>query len=161
MIILLLLLLLLLLLQQLRRLLPLLLLVADATSSRLHLAHLAEVQPDGPGAEGVVLGLASILLIGCPEAADEGVEAAPGLAEGAGAGGRGVGVAVEGTHVGMDLGLAELVEVAQELQDVGSAALGQRQRRAVVAEVLVEGVPVAALLRLVAARGLRGLRDDG
>jgi len=142
---------LLLLLLRLRWLLLLLLLVADATGSRLHLTHLAEVQPDGPGAKGVVLGLASILLIGCPKAADEGIEAAPGLAERARARGRGVGVAKEGAHLEVDLGLAELVQVAEELQDVGAAAVGKRQRRAVGAQVLPEGVPVPALLGFVPA----------
>lgn len=59
--------------------LPLLLLVGDATSLRLHLPDLTEVEADGAGAEGVGLRLPAVLLEGCPEAADEGVEAAPGL----------------------------------------------------------------------------------
>lgn len=51
----------------------------------------------------------------------------------------------------VDLSLAELVEVAQELEDVGTTAAFQRERRAVVTEVLPEGVPVTAFLVLVAA----------
>ena len=49
------------------------------------------------------------------------------------------------------LGLPELVEVPEKFKNVGPAAAGQRERGAVVAEVLPEGVPVAALLVLVAA----------
>lgn len=52
----------------------------------------------------------------------------------------------------MDLGLAKLVEVAEEFQHVGPAAHGERERWTVVPEVLAEGVPVPALLVLVAAR---------
>lgn len=64
-------------------------------------------------------------------------------------------MAVERADGGVDLGLAELVEVAEEFEDVGPAAPGERERGAVVLEVLAEGVPVAPLLVLVAAAGSR------
>lgn len=62
---------------------------------------------------------------------------------------------VEGADGGVDLGLAELIEVAEEFEDVGPAAPGEGERGAVVLEVLAEGVPVAPLLVLVAAAGSR------
>ena len=61
------------------RLPALLLVVTDAACARLVLADLAEVEPHGAGAEGVVLRPAAVLLVGGAEAADERVEAAPGL----------------------------------------------------------------------------------
>ena len=54
----------------------------------------------------------------------------------------------------MDLGLAELVQIPEELQHVGPTAPGQRQWGPVVAEVLAERVPVPPLLRLIPARPL-------
>jgi hypothetical protein len=133
-------------------LLALLLLVADPARARLVVAHLAEVEPDGAGAEGVVLGAPAVLLVRGAEAAHERVEAAPGLAQRARARRGRRGVAEEGAPGGVHLGLAELVEVAQELEHVRAAAPRQRQRRAVVPQVLPERVPVATLLRLVPAR---------
>jgi hypothetical protein len=65
--------------------------------------------------------------------------------------GGGVREAEEGARGVVHLGFAELVEVAHELQDVHARASRERERRAVVAQVLPERVPVAALLRLVAA----------
>ncbi|GFZ13505.1 LIGHT-DEPENDENT SHORT HYPOCOTYLS-like protein [Actinidia rufa] len=135
--------------------LSLLLLVADAAGLGLEVADLAEVESDGPGAEGVGLGLAAVLLEGGAEATDEGVEAAPGLLERARAGGGRVRVPVEGTYRGVDFGLPELVEVPEELEHVGPAAPGERQRRAVILQVLPERVPVAPLLVLVPTRGGR------
>jgi hypothetical protein len=124
-------------------LLALLLLVADPARARLVVAHLAEVEPDGAGAD---------LLVRGAEAAHERVEAAPGLAQRARARRGRRGVAEEGAPGGVHLGLAELVEVAQELEHVRAAAPCQRQRRTVVPQVLPERVPVAPLLRLVPAR---------
>ena len=60
-------------------------------------------------------------------------------------------MAVERANWGVDFGLAELVQVAEEFQDMSSAAARQRQRWPVVFQVLAEGVPVSALLVLVAA----------
>lgn len=97
-----------------------------------------------------------MLFEGGTEAADEGVEAAPSLAQRTGARRRRVWLAKEGTHLGVDFGLPELVKVPQELQDVGPAAPGQGQRRPVVPEVLPEGVPVSPLLVFVAAESRSG-----
>ena len=63
----------------------LLLLVGNASGLSLVVLDLAEVDSDGAVAEGVGLGGAAVLLVGGTEAADEGVEAAPGLPERAGA----------------------------------------------------------------------------
>lgn len=142
-----------------RRLLALLLFIADAASFGLHLAYLAEVETDSSGAKGVGFWLAAVLLVGSAETADEGVEGSPGLAERARAGRRRVGMAEEGAHLSVDLGLAELVQIAEELEHVGPAASREAERRPVVLEVLAEGVPVAAFLGLVAAR--RGTRGGG
>ena len=141
--------------RQLLRLLALLLLVADAPGAGLVLADLAEVEAHGARGEGVGLRAASVLLEGGAEAAHEGVEAAPGLAERAGARRRRVRVAEEGARRAVHLSLAELVQVAEELEDVSPAALRQAQWRPVVPQVLPERVPVAPLLRLVPARRLR------
>lgn len=93
-------------------LLPLLLLVADSPRLGLHLPHLPQVEPDGSSTEGVSLRLPAVLLVGRSEAADERVKAAPGLPEWAGTRCRRVGVAEEGAHLGVDLRLAELVQVS-------------------------------------------------
>jgi len=137
------------------RLLALLLLVADAARAGLVLADLAEVEADGARREGVGLRAATVLLEGGAEAAHQRVEAAPRLAQRAGARRRRVRVAEEGARRRVDLGLAKLVKVPQELQHVRAAALRQAQRRPVVPQVLPERVPVPPLLRLVPARRLR------
>lgn len=64
-------------------------------------------------------------------------------------------MAIEGADWIVDFGLAELIEVAEELENMSAAAAGQGERRAVVLQVLSEGVPVTALLVLVAATGTR------
>jgi len=64
-------------------------------------------------------------------------------------------VAKEGARRGVQLGLAELVQVAEELEDVGAASLRQAQRRPVLPQVLPERVPVAPFLRPVPAQRLR------
>lgn len=92
-----------------------------------------------------------MLLEGGTKTADEGVEAAPGLAQWAGAGGGRVRMAEEGAELGMDFGLPKLVKVPQKFKDMGPAAAVQRKRRAVIAEILAEGIPVSALLVLIAA----------
>lgn len=131
----------------------LLLVVADSAGLGLELADLAEVEADGAGGEGVGFGgAAGVFVVGGAEATDESVEAAPGLAERARAGAGRAGLSEEGAAGGVDLGLPELVQVAEELEHVGAAAAGEAERRAVVAEVLAESVPVAKLLRLVAAQ---------
>ena len=133
--------------------LALLLLVADPAGFGLGLADLAEVEADGARAEGVGLGgAAAELLVGGPEAADEGVQAAPRLAERAGAGARRVWVPIEWAALRVHLRLPELVQVAQELQHVRAAAPRQRERRTVVPQVLPERVPIPTLLRFVTAR---------
>lgn len=93
-----------------------------------------------------------MLLVGSPEAPDERVQAAPGLPQRAGAGSGWVGHPEKGAAMVVDLGLSELIQVPEELQHVGPAAHGEGEWRAVVAEVLAEGVPVSPLLVLVPAR---------
>ena len=68
--------------------------------------------------------MAAVLLEGGAEAADESIEAAPGLAEGAWAGGRRLWVSEEGAAGGVDFGLTELVQVAEELENMSAAAAG-------------------------------------
>lgn len=58
----------------------------------------------------------------------------------------------------MHLSLSELVQILQELDHVGPAAGGEGDGWLVVLEVLLEGVPVPALLGLVAAQLRRGRR---
>lgn len=65
-----------------------------------------------------------MLLIGGPEAADEGVKAAPGLAEGAGAGAGWVRLPVEYASWHVDLSLPKLVQVPEEVKHVVAGALG-------------------------------------
>ena len=65
-----------------------------------------------------------MLLVGSPEAADEGVKAAPGLAEGAGAGARWVRLPVEYAPWQVHLSLPKLVQVPEEVKDVVGGALG-------------------------------------
>lgn len=130
--------------------LPFLLLVADSSGFRLQITNFTEVKPYSSCSKRVGLRLAAIFLVGSAETADEGVQAAPGLAEGARAGGGWVGVAVEGADWGVNLGFPELVEVAEEFKHVGATATGERERGTVVLQVLPEGVPVPAFLVLVA-----------
>lgn len=129
--------------------LPLLLLVADSPSLGLQIADLTEIKPDGPSPKGVCFRLAAVLFVSGTEAADKGVEAAPGLAERTRTRRRRVGEAVEGADWSMDLGLAKLVKVSEEFEDVSAAAAGEGERWPVVLEVLAEGVPVPTLLVLV------------
>ena len=93
----------------------LLLLIGDPSSLSLALPDLPQINPDSAPGEGVGLGGAPVLLIGGPEAADEGVEAAPGLAERAGAGGRRVRLPVKHAPRQVNLGLPKLVQVPEEL----------------------------------------------
>lgn len=93
-----------------------------------------------------------MLLIGCPEAPNEGIQAAPCLPKRAGARRWWVWDPKVRAVVVVDLGLAELIQVAEELQHVSAATHGLGQRRAVVPEVLAEGVPVSPLLVLIPAR---------
>ncbi|KAF7822919.1 hypothetical protein G2W53_021063 [Senna tora] len=72
----------------------------------------SKVHSDGPTRERVALRGPSVLLVGCPESADERVEAAPRLPQRARARGGRLGLTVEHAAVHVDLGLPELVEVA-------------------------------------------------
>ncbi|PPD79478.1 hypothetical protein GOBAR_DD23592 [Gossypium barbadense] len=118
------------------------------------------VKPNSSGTERVCFGFAAVFFEGGSEASDEGIEASPSLAERARAWGRGIRVAEERAKLSVDFGFPKLVEVAEELQDVCAAAAGQGERRAVVAEVLPERVPVTALLVFVATEGLQGNLDS-
>jgi len=144
------------------RLWPLsLLLVANTSRLRLKLTHIMQVQPHGAGAEGVVLGSAAVLLVGGAEAPDEGVQAAPGLAERAGARRRRVRQPEERARRVVHLRLPELVQVVQEFQHVRPAAHRHRQRRPVVPQVLAVRVPVSPLLVLIPARSTTGAAVGG
>jgi hypothetical protein len=103
-------------------------------------------------------GRAAALLVGGAEAADERVEGSPRLAQRARARRRRAGLAVVGAPRRVHLGLPELVQVLEELDDVRAAAPRQRQRRPVVPQVLQERVPVPPLLRLVPAQPRRRRR---
>ena len=129
-----------------------LLLIANTSRLCLKIANIAQVSPDGACAEWIGLRAAAVLLVGRAEAADEGVEAAPGLSERAGTRGRWVGETEERAWVVVNLSLPELVEVVEEFQHVRTAAKGQGEWGTVVPQVLAEGVPVPSLLVLVAAR---------
>jgi hypothetical protein len=61
-------------------------------------------------------------------------------------------VAIKGADWSVHFGLAKLVKVAKEFKDMSTTAPGQRKRRPVVLEVLAKGVPVSALLILIATR---------
>lgn len=136
----------------------LLLLVGNPSGLSLAVLDLLEVHSDGAVPEGVGVGGAPMLLEGGPEAADEGVKAAPGLLEGAGAGRRWVRLAEVGAAMQVNLSLSELVEVSEEVDDVAAAALVHRDRRLLVFQVLTESVPVSSLLRLVPAQERRRRR---
>ncbi|GER46281.1 ATPase component of ABC transporters [Striga asiatica] len=104
-----------------------LLIVANPSRQGLRVPDLAQVQSYGPGPKWVrsIIEDAPILL---------GVEAAPGLAEGARARSRGIWVAVEGTVGDVDFCLPELVKVPEEVHHVGALALGYGERGLVSAE---------------------------
>lgn len=134
------------------RLLPLLLLlIRDSPRLSLGIPHLTEVDPDRPVGKRVRLRAPSVFLIGRPEAAHEGIKAAPRLPQGAGAGARGFGLPEEHAPLYVNLSLPELVQVPHEFEHVAVVALGQRHRRPLVPEVLPEGVPIPPLLGLVPA----------
>jgi len=64
-------------------------------------------------------------------------------------------MAKEGTKVCVNLGFPELVEVSEELKNMGTTAAREGKWGPVVSEVLPESVPVSTLLVLVAAWGGR------
>ena len=109
-----------------------LLLIANTSRLCLKIANIAQVSPDGACAEWIGLRAAAVLLVGRAEAADEGVEAAPGLSERAGTRGRWVGETEERAWVVVNLSLPELVEVVEEFQHVRAAAKGQGEWGTVV-----------------------------
>lgn len=130
--------------------LTLLFLVANPPCFRLQITNLTKIKPNSTSSKRVCFGLASIFLEGCSEASDKGIKATPGLAEWAGARGRWVWVAIKRTDWSVYFGFAKLVKVAKEFKDMSTTAPGQRKRRPVVLEVLAKGVPVSALLILIA-----------
>lgn len=103
------------------------LLVAHTSRLRLKITNVTQVIPDGACTEGVGLRAAAVFLVGGAEAADEGIEAAPRLAERAGTRRRRVGKAEERARVVVNLGLPELVEVVEEFEHVRAAAQGKRE----------------------------------
>ena len=60
-------------------------------------------------------------------------------------------MAIERADWGVDFGFAKLVKVAKEFQDVSSTAPGEGKWGPMILQVLPKGVPVTALLVLVAA----------
>lgn len=99
---------------RLRRAFSLLLFIADASCFSLGIPDFTEVKPNSTRSKRVGLRLPAMFLIGGTETANEGVEAAPRLAERAGTRSRGIGVAIEGAKLSVDLGFSELVQVAEE-----------------------------------------------
>lgn len=99
-----------------------------------------------------------MLFVSRTQPSDQRVEAAPSLAEGTGARSGRVGLSEEDAAVQVDLSLSELVQVAQEVEDMIAVALGEGHRRVLILQVLSEGVPVPAFLRFVAAQRSRGGR---
>lgn len=124
----------------------LLFLVGNTPGLGLEIPNFPEIEPNSPGTEGVRLRLPAVLLVGCPEAPDKRVEASPCLPERACAGRRWMRVPEERARGHVNLGLPELVQVAQKFQYMCSAALGQSQRGSVVLQILPERVPVPAFL---------------
>ena len=144
--------------------------VRDASCLCLTLLHLTKVHANSSAAKGIGLRRPSMLLVGRPEPSDERVQTPPRLSQRTGAWRRRIGLPKEDATVEVDLSFSELVEVAEELQHVVEVALGKRNWRCLVLQVLSKGVPVSALLRLVAAeRGghrllmalIRGGDDSG
>lgn len=133
---------------------PFLLLLLVRNPSRLGLAlfDFAQINPDSSVSERVALGGPTVLFVSSTQPSDERVEAAPGLPERARAGSGRVGLPEEDAAVQVNLSLSELVQVAQEVEDVVAVALRERDRRVLVLQVLSEGVPVSPLLRFVAAQ---------
>lgn len=93
----------------------------------------------------------TMLFVCCSKSPDEGIKTAPSLLERAGAGSRWLGLPVEHAPLEVNLRLPKLVKVPEEVQDVVVVALGHRDRRSVILQVLDECIPVSSLLRLVAA----------
>ncbi|CAH9121081.1 unnamed protein product [Cuscuta epithymum] len=122
------------------------LLVRESSGLALTIFDLSQVHPHSSGSKRVGLGAAPVLLVGGSEPPDEGVEAAPGLLQRAGAGGGRVRVAEMGAAGHVHLRLPELIEVPKELDHVRSAAPRQRQRRLMVPQVLQKCSPIPPLL---------------
>ncbi|GER43057.1 serine/threonine phosphatase 7 [Striga asiatica] len=96
-----------------------LLLIRYSSGPCLGLPHLPQINPNRPVSKRVRLGQPAVLLVGRPQAAHEGVQAAPRLPERAAARARRVGLPEKRAPVHVDLGLPELVEVAHEVEHVG------------------------------------------
>ncbi|THU63306.1 hypothetical protein C4D60_Mb01t14390 [Musa balbisiana] len=125
--------------------------IGSATGRRLR------PPPDGSCTEGVGLRLAAVLLERSTEAADESVEGAPGLAEGARAWGGRVGVAKEGAHGSVDLCLTELVQVFQSRRFCDSYRLSDGEAAEAAGEVTAAAGDELGLVRKPSERGLPGL----
>nr|GMD03223.1 AP2-like ethylene-responsive transcription factor At2g41710 isoform X4 [Ipomoea batatas] len=100
-------------------------LLSNSPSFSLSVTELPQVEAHGAAAKGVGLRQAAVLFKGGAEAADEGVEAAPGLVERAGTGSRRLRLPKKRTGSCVNLSLPELIEVLEELKDVGAAAAGE------------------------------------
>ncbi|KAF7833920.1 hypothetical protein G2W53_008779 [Senna tora] len=114
----------------------LVLLIRNASSLSLAVSDLTEIEPDGARGEGVGVRGATVLLVGGSEAADEGIEAPPGLTEGAGARGRRVRVTVEHAGLNMNLSLTELVQIAEEVKHMIAVTVGKTHGWSLVLQLM-------------------------
>nr|GLL45863.1 hypothetical protein GOBAR_DD23592 [Ipomoea trifida] len=96
----------------------------DPSCFGLAFLDLPEINPNRAVPERIILRRAAVFLVGGAEAANQGVEAAPCLPERARAGGRGIGLPEEHATVQVNLSFPELVEVAEEFQDVVAVTVG-------------------------------------
>lgn len=62
-------------------------------------------------------------------------------------------MAKEGTKLRVNLGFPELVEVAQELENMSTTAAREGKWGPMVSEVLTKSVPISSLLVLIATWG--------
>lgn len=128
-----------------------LLLVTNAPRFGLIVTDFLQINPQTSSSERVCPGVPAVFLIGSSEPPEERVEASPRLAERAWAWSRRAWEAKEGASLVVHLGLAKLVLVAEEVEDMHAGTCGKRDRRPVTPQILAEGVPIPALLVLVAA----------
>lgn len=109
-----------------------LLVIADPSRFGLKITNLPQIQPHSSCTKGVRFWPSTVLFIGSPQAADESVEASPGLAKRARAWSRRVWEAKEGASLVVDLGLTKLVEITEEFKNMCTTAHREREWRLVI-----------------------------
>lgn len=127
------------------------LLVADSSCFRLQISHFSKVKSYSSSTKRVHLRLPTALFVGCPETADQCIQASPRLTKRTGARARWVRVPVKRAHRCVDFSLPKLVKIPEKLEHVGATTSGKRKWWPVILQVLTEGIPVSALLVLVTA----------